>query len=481
MSAPNERNGVNDHPDRRHITEKDISELQSLLSSTKAEIRTPSSTNYEESIKRWSRNAEKPAGVAIVPTSAEEISIILRYATSQYLDIAVKSGGHSTAGVISTDGGLLIDLGGMRHVNVDPERKLLYVQGRCLWADVDDAAWEHGLACVGGTAADTGVGGLTLGGGYGVLSSAHGLVIDNLVEVTIVLANGEIKKASEKENEDPFWALRGAGQNFGVCTEFVFKALPREICGLGPDGKKYTKSGGKAMSLLGLTRPPPANGNVMILTAHAFDGPEAEGKQLLKPFYDIGPAMDTMEMKPYPAVNRLLAPPIGLRVSMKGAAYVMPIQASFVQEVLQKYTDFTARNEDAKETLLMWELFDSVEVEKRDAGSFANRGHQLNALVAPMWRDPANDTSFRQWAREMSGMFKIELESQGEKTGQGVDGGVGIRGDKGAVLLYGNYDQYDERSKDIFGSNYDPLQSLKAEFDPGNVFNKLFPVTPAAA
>lgn len=467
MSVTNGTNGANGQSNRRQVTEKDISELQSLLSSTKAQIRTPSSANYEDSIKRWSRAAEKPAGLAILPTSAEDVSIILKYATSQHLDTAVKGGGHSTAGVSSTDGGLLIDLGGMRHVNVDPERKLLYVQGGCIWADVDDAAWEHGLACVGGTAADTGVGGLTLGGGYGALSSAQGLVIDNLVEVTVVLANGEIKKASEQENGDLFWALRGAGQNFGVCTEFVFNALPQGDMWVGmliypptpeiierlveanndlytvrqgPDGKKYTKSGGKAMSLLGMTRPPPADGNVMILTAHVFDGPEAEGKQLLKSFYDIGPAMHNMEMKPYPAVNRLLAPPIGLRVSMQGAAYVMPIQASFVQKVLEKYTEFTANNEDARDTLLMWELFDSVEVEKRDAGSFANRGHHLNALIAPMWRDPANDTSFRQWAREMSRMFKTELESQGEKTGQGVDVGVGIRGDKGAVLLYGNYD-----------------------------------------
>lgn len=162
MSAPNGASGADCHSSRRHITETDISELQSLLASTKAEIRTPSSTNYEDSIKSWSRAAEKPAGVAIVPTSAEDISTVLKYATSQHLDIAVKGGGHSTAGVSSTDGGLLIDLAGMRHVNVDPERKLLYVQGGCIWADVDDAAWEHGLACVGGTAADTGVGGLTL-------------------------------------------------------------------------------------------------------------------------------------------------------------------------------------------------------------------------------------------------------------------------------------------------------------------------------
>ena len=175
----------------------------------------------------------------------------------------------------------------MRKVDVNVNKQQLHVQGGCLWSDVDDAAWAHGLATVGGTVADTGVGGLTLGGGYGVLSGTLGLVIDNTVSFTTVLANGEIKTANKKENADLFWALNGAGQNFGVTTEFVLQAYPQRQPYLGtmlfpatnenisklvaainnlyqinntPDGPQ-TKANGRAMSLVGFAKPPPAEGS----------------------------------------------------------------------------------------------------------------------------------------------------------------------------------------------------------------------------
>ena len=151
---------------KRKITPTDITALRDLLSATTAKVFSPSDPEIAISIERWSKAAEKPAGVSIVPSTAEEIGIALKYANEHEIDVAVKGGGHSTAGASSTDGGLLIDLrAGMNSVSVDPEKKLLHVQGGAIWGDVDAAAWEHGLATVGGTVADTGVGGLTLGGG----------------------------------------------------------------------------------------------------------------------------------------------------------------------------------------------------------------------------------------------------------------------------------------------------------------------------
>ena len=214
--------------ERRKVTASDITQLHRLLSSTKAGVLTPTDSGYGLTIERWSRGAEKPSGVSICPTSAEEVAIAIRYATDHEIEVAVKGGGHSTAGASSTDGGLLIDLGRMRTVRVDVSKQQLHVQGGCLWSDVDDAAWEHRLATVGGTVADTGVGGLTLGGGYGMLSGQRGLVIDNVVAATVVLASGKIVRASKSENADLFWALLGAGQNFGVVTELVLQAYPQE-------------------------------------------------------------------------------------------------------------------------------------------------------------------------------------------------------------------------------------------------------------
>lgn len=224
----------NNSPPKRSITDEDIQSLRALLSTTHAQVLTPSDSLYATSIARWSRAAEKPAGVSIVPTTAHEVGLALKYANEHDIDVAVKGGGHSTAGASSTNGGLLIDLrAGMNAVRVDAEKQLLYVQGGAVWGDVDAAAWEHGLATVGGTVADTGVGGLTLGGGYGVLSGERGLVIDNVVGATVVLADGRVIFASEEEEKELFWGLRGAGQNFGVTVEFVLKAWPQGECFMG--------------------------------------------------------------------------------------------------------------------------------------------------------------------------------------------------------------------------------------------------------
>ncbi|OAP59277.1 hypothetical protein AYL99_06575 [Fonsecaea erecta] len=494
---------------KRTITDDDISSLKTLLSSTNATVLTPQDEEaYSASIKRWSSAAQKPAGVVVVPTNVDEVARVVKYATDEGIDLAVKGGGHSTAGVSSTHGGLLIDLNAkMRHVDVDLDKKLFIIQGGAAWGDVDQAGVQHGLATVGGTVADTGVGGLTLGGGYGWLSGQKGLVIDNLVECTIVLASGEIQKASRAENPDLFWALQGAGQNFGVVTEFVLKAYDQGDVFAGmlifpptpavvekvvaatndlytPDAQGKTKVAGRGAGGIAFARPPPAEGQVMLLAVIIYFGTEAEAREKYKALYDIGPVVDTTAMVPYPVINTVLAPPIGLRASMKGTSFTMPIRAGFVTDVLREYTAFTDGNDDTGISLVLWEVYDPAQVvahggDDDRAGSFANRGWHLNGMICPIWTKPDHDAACRQWARDLTALFKAELESQaGQETGTGVDGGVGLKGKKGATMLYGNYDQYDEKSRDIFGENYPRLQKLKAQYDPTNMFNKLFAVSP---
>ncbi len=308
---------------RRSVTEDDISQLRRLLEGTGADVRAPGDNGYNKSIDRWSKAAEKPAGVAVAPTSAKEVSTVVKYAAQNGLDLAVKGGGHSTAGASSTDGGILVDLQShMRRVTVNADKRQLHIQGGALWMDVDDAAWAHGLATVGGTVADTGVGGLTLGGGYGVLSGAYGLVIDNTIAFELVLANGDIVRTSKDQNPDLFWGMNGAGQNFGVTTEFVLQAYPQERIYMGTmlfpatdevvskivaalnelykvkqtSQGPQTKSKGKAMSLVGFAKPPPAEGKTMVLMNAVYDGPEDEGKAMFRPFFDIGPAVNQMRM-----------------------------------------------------------------------------------------------------------------------------------------------------------------------------------------
>ncbi len=451
---------------KRTITNDDISSLKSLLSSTSATVLTPNDTDYSASIKRWSSAAEKPAGVVVTPTSAEEVAIVVKYATENGIDLAVKGGGHSTAGVSSTDGGLLIDLNAkMRKVDVDTDKKLFIIQGGAAWGDVDQAGLEHKLATPGGTVADTGVGGLTLGGGYGWLSGQRGLVIDNWVESTIVLATGEIEKVSAESNSDLFWALQGAGQNFGVVTEFVLKAYDQgdvfagmliypptpeviekvttatnDLYTAGTDGK--TKVAGRGAGGIAFGRPPPAGGQVMLMAVIIYFGTEQEAKEVYKALYDAGPVVDTTAVVPYPVTNTILAPPIGLRASMKGTAFTLPVRAEFVQDVCTEYTKFTDSNDDTGISLVLFEMYDPSQVVAHDHnGSFANRGWHLNGMVCPIWTKEENDQHCRKWARDMTALFKTELETQAKAASKGVDGGVSIRGKKGATMLYGNYDR----------------------------------------
>lgn len=145
-------------------------------------------------------------------TSPSDVTTTIHFVRKYSISFVVRGGGHSTSGSASIEDGLVIDLSLMRGVTVDAEKKTIRAEGGTLWADVDEEAEKYGLATVGGTVNHTGVGGLTLGGGYGYLSGRYGLTIDNLLSVDIVLASGEQVVASERENADLFWAVRGAGQ-----------------------------------------------------------------------------------------------------------------------------------------------------------------------------------------------------------------------------------------------------------------------------
>ncbi|KAK0101678.1 hypothetical protein ONS95_006835 [Cadophora gregata] len=483
----------------RKVTSKDIEELSSLLSGTDAKILTSTDEGYEQAIERWSKAAEKPAGVVVVPTDASQISKTVKFAAAKKLDVAVRGGGHSTSGSSSTDGGLLFDLSKIRQITVDPTAKTVKVGGGANWGEVDAGLAKYGLATVGGTISDTGVGGLTLGGGYGWLSGKYGMVIDNLISVTIVVASGEILKASKEENPDLFWGLRGAGHNFGVVTEFEFQAFEQgdmwagviafkpappivaQVVAavndlfIGPkDGKGFTKLKGQGMGGLVLTRPPEAGGKVVLAVAVVFNGTEEEGKKAFKALYDIGPVNSTMKTVPYHIANQTLHGPKGYRVSLKGAVFSLPLQAEFVQEVLAEYTKLTEEVPDLAGTMIIYELYDPYVVNTRASNqdtSFANRGWHMNAMVAPYWSKPENDALGRQWARDTSAIFDRWFEKSGQEQ---------RAGDYGTVLAYGNYDHYDgKKSHDLFGLNYPRLQSLKAKYDSGNLFNKQFAVTPA--
>ena len=200
-----------------------IAGVEALRAAVTGAVVTPDDLDYEQARKVWNADIDHHPAVLVQCATAQDAAEAIRFAQDQGLELAVRCGAHSMPGYSSVDGGLVIDLGRMNQVTVDPEAKRARVQGGALLRDLDAATQGYGLAVPAGFVSHTGVTGLTLGGGMGWLSRKAGLSVDNLVSAEVVVADGTILRAAEDENSDLFWAIRGGGGNFGVVTELEFR------------------------------------------------------------------------------------------------------------------------------------------------------------------------------------------------------------------------------------------------------------------
>ncbi|ESZ95720.1 hypothetical protein SBOR_3898 [Sclerotinia borealis F-4128] len=462
--------------------------LKSLIANLKNEVPKiqvlgKEDEGYREGIARWSGAAEKEAALVVFPTTAEDVSKIVLFAKANNLDFAVVGGGHGSSGSSSTHNGLSLNLSKMRNVTIDPLTKSALCQGGCLWTDVDTAASTHGLAAVGGTVNHTGIGGLTLGGGYGFLTPKYGMVIDNLLEAEIVLANGQIVTCSAHQEPDLFWAIRGAGISFGVATSFTYRLHPQPNRVWGgilvfPREKLeaiisfantiVSPSEEKALLLLGFGAPPPAF-QPAILTPIFYNGPEAEARAYYQPLFALEPLADTTQEMDYVNANTMLNEPMahGLRRNMKGAACMLPLTYTFAAEIFSETEKFLRETPDAKYTMVIFEYipFGKILQVGQQETAFANRGAYGNLLFGPGWEEEATDQKCREWCRRMARKAKGELERRMEEgTDEITRDGVGA---------YSNYDGADhEGGRLVYGINYPRLAQLKKKYDPENLFSK---------
>src|SRR5436190_1568854 len=204
--------------------------LEQLRRSFRGGIVTPDDPTYDDARRLWNAMHDRRPAVLLRPTNADEVATAIRFGREHGLEIAVRSGGHSHTGIGGRDGGLVIDMTAMRGVEVAPLTRTARANGGALLGELDVAAQAHGLVCPIGVVGHTGVAGLTLGGGIGRLQRQFGLTIDNLAAVEVVTADGRLVRATEDEEPELFWGLRGAGWNFGVATAFEFRLNP-----FGPD------------------------------------------------------------------------------------------------------------------------------------------------------------------------------------------------------------------------------------------------------
>lgn len=435
----------------------------------------------------------RPKAAVVFPRTAEEVSTAVKFATANGIGFNVKGGGHSTSQANSAPSpeGMVLDLGLMRDVSVDADAQTVTFQGGCLWNDVDEALWKHGLATVGGTVSHTGVAGLILHGGFGFLTGQRGLAIDVLLSAQVVLADGSIVRASEKENHDLFWALRGAGSSFGVVTEFTSKAFPQGEAWSGlmiltvdklPHVVDFINTwaetnDGTQTFVVNFTHAPPTPGSdpnaptppvIFVMAGSVGPEPEKKGPEFYKPLLDLESLMCQTRVVPYPEVNKVGDDgPFawGRRYLFGGANFTTPLKLSTAEAVRDKFESLAAQHPGAgiEASTCMWECIPNKATREVPVSSTAynNRGAYFNVGIGWTWNDESLDTEVRNFNRE----FQKFIRSLGYHDNELKDG----------IGQYLNYAGLDAMSAEAaFGANADRLRRLKKQYDPNNVFDKLW-------
>ncbi|KAJ0426777.1 hypothetical protein BJY00DRAFT_270980 [Aspergillus carlsbadensis] len=458
-----------------------VLELRRELEGTRAEISHPGSETYHGDIKTWSDTCEKEAGAIVNVTSSEEVSKTINFARKHHVEFVVKAAGHSTSNESATTGGIVISLGRMRKVLVDPASKTVAVQGGATWEDVNKATAEYGVAVVGATASQTGVAGATLGGGFGWLTGEYGLIVDNLVKVRVVLADGSILDASEESYTDLFWALRGAGQAFGVVTELVFQAydVPEKVFGgilyYTPDkmakivefanwfnNQQDERSG----FFFGFGAPSPVE-QTMVMALLFYNGSMEKATSFFGPLLSLQSVLGKVDMMSYAKMNRLanIEPSAEGRKWIGGTEISFPLGKKLAQQVWLEFNELMLLSPSMGNSVLAFELlpYGKVTSVPIDATACANRSSSYNAGLLLCWCDAGDDAVLGQKAR---GLLRRIRRLQGREESDEH------------VRSYANYAGHNYSPNYLFGPNLPRLQELKKRYDPHNAFHKWHNLVP---
>ena len=294
-------------------------ELKDLASSLRGPMLLPGSAAYEEARLVLNPTIDKHPALIVQPSGVADVSRSVQFAQHHRLSTAIKCGGHSAAGKSTVNGGMMIDLSRFRHVRVDAGARIAYVSGGSLLGAMDHESLSHGLVTTAGTVSHTGVGGLATGGGFGRLARKFGLTLDNIHAVDVVSADGVLRHANARQNQDLYWAVRGAGSNFGVVTGFEFTLHPmqREVL-VGsygypisslPDAlafyAEYSAAAPNEMQVDFIFGYPPGGAPGFVFFQCVYCGDEGQGRRLLSPFAKLGkPLRESVAMTDYQTLQR---------------------------------------------------------------------------------------------------------------------------------------------------------------------------------
>ncbi len=456
--------------------------LATLAQSFRGELITATDARYAQACRLYNGMIDKRPAVIAECRDVSDVIAAVNFGRDHGLLIAVRSGGHNGAGFGSCDGGIVIDLGRMKGVRVDPSSRTVRVEAGCTQGDVDHAAHAFGLAVPAGIVSTTGIAGLTLGGGHGYLSRMYGLTIDNLLEVDVVLADGRLVTSSERENADLFWALRGGGGNFGVVTSFLFRAHPVANVYAGPifweiehaaqimrayrDFMRIAPE--KLCPFLGLktvpsTAPFPKEiwGVRICALISCYDGPVAEGERALRPLLAAlpTPIMNGMVEMPFTTLQSLFDGllPAGLQWYWKG---------DFVKELsdaaIEAHIEHASKSPSELSLMHLYPIDGAV----RRVGSSDTAWHCRDAtwsmVIAGIDPDPRKAAMLKKWGRDY--WRAIHRYNPG-----------------GGYVNFMMDDEVEGRLQATYGANYDKLAILKRKYDPTNLFRVNNNIPPSAA
>jgi FAD/FMN-containing dehydrogenase len=436
----------------------------------RGDVIQPGSETYDGARKVYNAMIDRCPALIVHAADASDVIATVRFASEQGLDLSIRGGGHNVAGFGTNDGGVVLDLSRMRDVRIDPQHRTARVSGGATWGDVDHAGSAFGLATPSGVISTTGVGGLTLGGGFGHLTRRYGMTIDNLISADIVTADGDLKTASADENSDLFWAIRGGGGNFGVVTSFEFKLHPAGTVYGGPVFypasaseqvmrfyREFIAEAPRELSaFFGFHVAPPApfvpehlQGHPACAIVACWTGPLDQAEAAVKPIREAAPVgLDLMGPMPYPVLNSLfdaLLPP-GLHHYWK---------ADFVKELTDDaiaiHVEYGPRVPNYMSLMHLYPLDGAVHDVPSDGAAYSHRDMKFTHIIAGIDSEPDNMPAHRDWVRS----YWSALHPHS------TDG------------AYVNFmmDEGQDRIRATYGANYARLAELKRKHDPSNLFH----------
>jgi FAD/FMN-containing dehydrogenase len=454
--------------------------MASLQERHRGPVVAPSDADYDSVRALYNGMIDKRPRLIARCVDAADVITAVDFGREEGLLIAVRGGGHNGPGLGSCDDGLMIDLSMMRSVRVDPANGTARVDPGCTSGDVDHATHPFGLAVPFGIVSTTGVAGLTLGGGTGYLTRKYGLTVDNLLEADVVLADGTFVTASPTQHPDLFWALRGGGGNFGVVTSFLFRAHPVATVYAGPifwDAthakavmqayRDYLPEAPEELGIfVGLKTVPSLDpfpregwGKRACAVIGAYNGSAADGEKALAPILQEvpEPIFNWMAEMPFPAMQGLFDPffPKGLQWYWKG-----DFVASLPDEAIETHVEHAAKAPSELSLMHLYPIDGAVQRVPKDATAWSARNARWSMVIAGIHSDPGQAQALKTWGRAYwQAVHRFNLE--------------------GAYVNFMMDDEVDGRVQATYGENYERLASIKAKYDPQNLFRVNQNIQPA--